>query len=388
VLAAATAGLSLAGCGGGSTPAPFDRPGATSSGPSPTAEQIGFPGLATKNTIRVAGVDAVTDAAAISQAVFPSRAPGTRPTAVALTDGADWHSAIAASVLMSAPIRAPLILGAGTELPATATQALQALAPSGSTAVGGAQLIRVGNVASPKDLKATSIRSDSPFAVAAAIDKFVAAAAGRTSDAVLVVSADEPRYAMPAAGWAAKSGDSILFVTRHAIPAATRTALARHQHPRIYVLAPPSVIDDKVVKDLGKLGPARRAYDTSPKVTDPVSSAIAFARFRDADFGWGIRDPGHGLVFASLDRPLDAGAAAPLSASGSYGPLLLLPRGDAIPAVVQNYLLDIEPGYTSDPVRGVYNRAWLIGDTRTLSLTLQASVDRLLEIAPVKSKQP
>jgi hypothetical protein len=205
---------------------------------------------------------------------------------------------------------------------------------------------------------------------------------------VLIVSADEPRYAMPAAGWAAKSGNSILFVTRHGIPAATRTALGRHQKPRIYVLAPPSVVDDKVVKDLGKLGPTRRAYAGSPKVTDPVTSAIAFARFRDGDFGWGIVDPGHGLVLASLDRPLDAGAAAPLSATGSYGPLLPLSRGDTLAGPLQSYLLDIEPGYTTDPVRGVYNRAWLIGDTRTLPLTLQASVDRLLEIAPAKSKQP
>ena len=37
------------------------------------------------------------------------------------------------------------------------------------------------------------------------------------------------------------------------------------------------------------------------------------ARYRDGAFGWGIVDPGHGLVFARAGRPLDAAAAAPLS---------------------------------------------------------------------------
>ncbi len=55
-----------------------------------------------------------------------------------------------------------------------------------------------------------------------------------------------------------------------------------------------------------------------------VANAIAFARYTDADFGWNINDPGHGLVIANTDRPLDATAAATLSASGKWGPLLVL----------------------------------------------------------------
>jgi hypothetical protein len=364
----------------------LNKPDQPPPSPPPTAGQIGYPGLATKNTTRVAGVDAVSDAAAVAQVVYPARSPGTRPPAVALIDGRDWRTGIAASVLMASPVRAPLLLGSGKDLPAATSDALRSLAPSGATSAGGAQLIRVGDVAAPANLKATTISGAAPYDIAGAIDRFMAAAAGRTSDSVLVVSADDPRYAMPAAGWAAKSGTPILFVTRDSIPAPTRAALARHQKPRIYVLGPPSVISDKVMKDLGKLGFAKRAYDPTPKVTDPVTSAIAFARFHDGDFGWFVRDPGHGMVFASLSRPLDAAAAAPLSASGSYGPLLPVPAGSAIPPPLQTFLLDIEPGYSTDPVRGVYNRAWLIGDTATLTLTFQSAVDRLLEIAPAKGK--
>ena len=63
----------------------------------------------------------------------------------------------------------------------------------------------------------------------------------------------------------------------------------------------------------------RRLLDAG---ADPVANAIAFARFSDGSFGWNVVDPGHGLVFATTQRPLDAAAAAPLSASGTYGPLL------------------------------------------------------------------
>ena len=94
-------------------------------------------------------------------------------------------------------------------------------------------------------------------------------------------------------------------------------------------------------------------------------------------------DPGHGIVFASTRRPAEAAAAAPLSATGTYGPLLLIPDANALPEAVQNYLLDIQPGYRGDPVRGVYNHGWLMGDATAISVDVQARIDTLLEIQPV-----
>jgi hypothetical protein len=88
-------------------------------------------------------------------------------------------------------------------------------------------------------------------------------------------------------------------------------------------------------------------------------------------------------VFASSKRSLDAAAAAPLSASSTYGPLLLLPEAQALPQAVQDYLLDIQPGYDKDPVRGVYNHGWLMGDEAAISADVQARIDTLLEIQPV-----
>ena len=74
---------------------------------------------------------------------------------------------------------------------------------------------------------------------------------------------------------------------------------------------------------------SRRASSGSAP-TDPVENAIAFARYADGGFGWNINDPGHGFVIANADRPLDAAAAAPLSASGDLGPAAAhRRRGDA-----------------------------------------------------------
>jgi hypothetical protein len=181
---------------------------------------------------------------------------------------------------------------------------------------------------------------------------------------------------MPAAGWAAKSGDPVLWATRVGLPPATRAALRAHKRPQVYVLGPRSVISDRVLKELQPLsGGVRRIAGT-----DAVTTAIAFARFSR---GWNVTDPGHGLVFASTRRPLDAAAGAALSGAGTYGPLLLVTDATSLPAPLQDYLLDIQPGYDPDPVRGVYNHGWLLGDESAISAAVQSRVDTLLEIQPV-----
>jgi hypothetical protein len=90
-------------------------------------------------------------------------------------------------------------------------------------------------------------------------------------------------------------------------------------------------------------------------------------------------------VFARAGRPLEAAAVAPLSGSGTFGPLLLLDDAGRPPQALQQYLLDIQPGYQEDPVRGVYNHGWVIGTTDAISVPAQARLDALLEIVPVRT---
>jgi hypothetical protein len=390
--------LVLAGCGGGddaptrptggggpvlgrATATATPTADAGSPAPAPTRSQgapVGFPIIATKNTTRVPGADPVSDAAAVAEAVFPARTPENRPQAVVLADQRDWRSAISAAQLMAKPLRAPILYADGDTLPAVTRQALKDLAPTGARKAGGAQVIRIGDVPKPAGLRSTVVDGRSPEALAEAIDKLQGRASGGPTDAVVVAPAGRAPLAMATAGWAAKSGQPVLWAGKSSLPRETVAAIKAHKRPRIYVVGPPEAISDGVLRQLRNLGPVKRIG-----TADPVTNAIFLARYADGAFGWNVVDPGHGLVFAAAGRTADAAAAAPLSASGTYGPLLLLSEAGSLPKAVQDYLLDIQPGYDKDPVRGVYNHGWLMGGESAISADVQSRIDALLEIQPV-----
>ncbi len=393
LLAACLAAV-VAGCGGRATTLIKIKTESAAQSPVSASGGIGFPVLATKNTTRVSFADPTAVAAGVAIAVFPSTVAGTHPTAVTIAPSDDWEAAIASSVLMSAPIRAPILLSGAGALPAASANALNALRPTGAGQIAGAQIIRVGNVAAIKGMRTASIPGSDPYALAAAIDRFATAAAGKPSADVVIASTSDPAYAMPAAGWAAESGDPVLFVSSSGVPAPTVQALIAHQRPHIYVLGPSSVIPDSVLTQLGKYGKVARVG-----AQDPAANSVAFAIYRDppcvsnqpcahvpGSFGWAMRSPGHGYTLLNGNQPLDAAASAPLSASGSYGPQLVLNTANQLPTPVLNFFLDYAtPGYTQEgPTAAVYNHGWVIGDPSTVSVSVQAEMDSLLEVVPQK----
>jgi hypothetical protein len=394
-LLAACLAVAVAGCGGRATTLIKVKTESAAQSPVSVSEGIGFPVLATKNTTRVSGADPAADAAGVALAVFPSTVAGTHPTAVTIAPTDDWEAAIASSVLMAAPIRAPILLSGSGALPPASANALNLLKPTGAGSIDGAQIIRIGDVATVRGLRPASIQGSDPYVLAAAIDRFASAAAGnKPSPDVVIASTSDPSYAMPAAGWAAESGDPILFVSSSGVPAATATALQAHNRPHIYVLGPPSLIPDSVLTQLGKYGTVARVG-----AQDPAANSVAFAIYRDppcaanqpcahvpGSFGWAMRSPGHGYTLLNGNRPLDAAASAPLSASGSYGPQLVLNTANQLPTPVLNFFLDYAtPGYTQEgPTAAVYNHGWVIGDPSTVSVSVQAEMDSLLEVVPQK----
>jgi hypothetical protein len=341
---------------------------------------LGFPAFATKNTTRVAGGDPVADAAGAALAVYPSTGDVSGPDAVTLVDFGDWQGGIAAASLMAAPVGAPILLTDGGDLPPLTASAIRSLAPAGSSETGGRQAFVIGEAARPAGFDAQTVKGGDPAAVAAGIDKLRTRLEGEPDD-VLVASSEDPAVAMPAAAWAARSGDPVLFSDRDSLPKATAEALHAHERSGVYVLGPESAISNDVFKQIEKISPATQRVGAS----DPVANAVDFARYASGTFGWNINDPGHGFVIANADRPLDAAAAAPLSASGTWGPLLVTDDAAALPGPLEAYLLDVKPGFESDPTRAVYNHVWLIGDSSAISVDFQARVDQLAEVAPVSS---
>jgi len=358
-----------------------DAPPALLGPPGQQRANLGFPEFATKNTTRVPGSGPTQIAAAVLRAIYPD--PARRPDAITLVDAGDWRVAVAASALMAPPINAPVLFTDGTNLPDATKSTLSALAPKGSAAAGDAQVIRVGNVAKPAGYKSSDLAGANPFALTRSIAALLRSAKPGKTSRIIVTSSEDPAFAAPAAAYAAKTGDPVLFVTHDGVPPETRAALAALAglaRPRIYVLGPSKVVSPKVTQELRRLGRVKRIGGQ-----DPIANAIGMARYRDGSFGWGIVDPGHGLVFARASKPLDAAAAAPLSGAGTFGPLLLLDAADRVPQSLQQYLLDIQPGYQEDPVRGVYNHGWIVGTKDAVSVAQQARIDALLEIVPVRT---
>ena len=383
VAIALIAAAALAGCSVGEDE---DRPPqlGTKSGDEDAAAKLGFPSTATKNTIRVGGGDAAADAAGVASAVFPGTSDATRPTAVVLVDKDDWQAGVTAAALTARPIGAPILISDGGDLPAITSDTLKQLKPKGSDLSKDAQVIRIGDKpARPEGFKTAVIQGKDPYERAAAIDRFFSAAKGKPSENVVVTTGEKAEFAMPAAAWAARSGDSVLLTRKGTVPDATRKALREHDKPNIFILGPTSVISKAVEKDLGRLGAVTRIQGPNP-----VENAIAFARFEEGDFGWGVVVPGFNFTIAGTSRPLDAAASAALATKGVFAPLLLTDRADALPRPLETYLLSVQPGFEDDPGQAVYNRVWILGDDKQLSVDAQARLDQITELIPVQANAP
>jgi hypothetical protein len=386
LIALVAAVVALAGCSlndnGGSGKSPVIS---AKSDDSEATQELGFPLSATKNTTRIAGADPAADAAGAVSAVFPATSAANRPHAVALVDQSNWAAAVAAGVLMSRPLEIPTLISHGGDLPAASSQTLDRLKPAGAALAKNAQVLEVGNdAASPAGYRVATINGRDGPSVAAAIDRYYSVARGnKPSSNVLIASADRGDFAMPAAAYAARSGTPVLFVHRDSVPAATTSALGRHDKPGIYVLGPDYVISNAVLKKLRKLGTVHRIAAPTP-----VQAAIALAQYRQDGFGWNIRVPGQNFTLANSARPLDAAAAAVLAGRGVFAPLLLTDDAGSLPNSLESYLLDVQPGYQNDPNASVYNHIWILGDKAAVSLALQGRLDQIAELVPVQARTP
>jgi hypothetical protein len=348
------------------------------------AEELGYPSFATSNTTRIGGPDPTSNAAAAALAVFPGTSEKQRPVAVTLVDSEDWAGAIAAAVLMAEPIRAPLLYGEVEGVPDPTAEALEALQPHGGATSGGEAVFAVGNVQVPKGMSAAKVAPGDAATEAAAIARLRDRIAGGKPDAVILASSSEPAFAAPAAAYAARSGDPVLFTDAKELPQETVAALRRVEGVPVYALGPGSAISGKVLKEVEEVGGSKVQRISGD---NPVETSIAFARFDDGTFGWHVTDPGHGFVLVRSDSPQEAAAAAPLSASGTWGPLLLTDSADTLPSELRGYFLDVKPGYTTDPTRAFYNHVWIVGDAGQISVGQQAEVNEVAELAKIGSEE-
>ena len=260
--------------------------------------------------------------------------------------------------------------------------------PTGASALDGAQLILLGSsIEAPAGYRARAAATTDPYALAASVAKLLAIARGTSPRQVIVVDADgPPALAMPAAGLSAQTGAPILFVTPAGVPAATATELrslgtARDLHGRV----------DRDRRSLRS--PSFSASERSsasrpaPVKTPPPPATRSPSRASPT-----ARSAGASAKRATVSRSSTRRARSTrppprsLSATGDYAPLLLLEDATGVPSPLSHYLSDIQPAAPhSQPVKGVYNHGWLIGDERAISATTQAELDAMLQIVPQSS---
>jgi hypothetical protein len=278
-----------------------------------------------------------------------------------------------------------MLVTSGGDVPPATQDTLNRLDPKGSDLSKDAQVIRIGrDTGRPTGFRNAVIEGKSPYDRAAAIDRFFSAVKGKPSANVLIVSGERAEWALPAAAWGARAGDSVLPVKRESVPGPIRKALAEHDKPNVYVLGPEKVIGKGALKQLQPLAKSVHRIQGNT----PVENAIAFARYQQGNFGWAVVVPGYNFTLANTGRPLDAAAAASLATKGVFAPLLLTDDSGALPDPLRKYLLSVQPGYEGSPDTAVYNRVWILGDDKQVSIKEQADVDRATELVPVQANAP
>ncbi len=366
---------------GGSVVSPEPPPSGQVEGA--TVSALDFPVVATRNTTRINGSDPVEISLAAALASFPTTGPGTPPSAVAVVGADDWQAGIVASSFSNPPIGAPVLLAPSGTLSEQALSVVQQLEPNGSPTTGGNEVFTFGQVAPPPDFDVRQVKGSDPATLAVRAAELRARLDSGQPDAFVVVSSEDAEFSTPAATWAARSGDVVLFSGTDEVPKATIEFLKKKENREVpvFVLGPPEAVSAAALEQLTKV------VDRVERVSgsDPAENSVELVRFSSGLFGWNLNDPGHGFTVARADRPMDAIAATSLSTNGTWPALLLTDSSDELPESVLNYLLDVKPGYDTDPTRALYNHVWIIGDESLIDVDQQAVIDDAAELTPVET---
>ena len=343
---------------------------------------LGYPAVATRNTTRISGSDPTEISVAAVLASYPTVGPGTPPEALTVVNADQWQAGVAAATLSAAPVGAPILLAPSGTLSEGASDALSEFDPQGAPTTGESQIFAVGKVAPPSGYDTNKINAKDAAGLAVGIAEVKRELTGEPPAAFVLVSSEESEFATPAASWVARSGDVVLYTGKDKIPEATLTYLKKKENKDVpvFVLGPASVVSPTALKALDKVSTVERVGGE-----DPVSAALELVRFSSGTFGWNLNDPGHGYMVVRSDQPMAAIAATALSTGGTWPALLLTDDSDKLPEDVGDYLLDVKPGYDTDPTIALYTHVWIIGDEDQIDVTQQALIDDAVELTRVET---
>jgi putative cell wall binding repeat protein len=319
-----------------------------------------------QNAARVGGISAADVAAGATMAVYPSDG-GERPSSWFLVRDDRWTDAVIAAQFATKPINAGLGVIDKDYVPTPTVDMLARVTVKGFPKAKGLEAAVFGKAGTDvfvalkdRKLKMTQLKAPTPFELAEKIVPFHGGGARKYSSSIVVASADERSYALPAAAWSAYSGDALVLAERDVLPAATRRVIAQREkltleRPAIYVIGPEDVISDSVVAELAAYGEVKRIAGDSA-----VETAIALARYRDPEtlFGWGLRRAPANFSLVNEEDWGDAVGAFTFAAVGPQAPILLTDSTEALPEPLVRYL---------DSLRGAeQSHGFVFGDRESI----------------------
>ena len=270
----------------------------------------------------------------------------------------DWRTALAATRLRST-MDAVLLFGNATAPgAANASNVTNITLPSGSSAEAAAAIATMGN--GTDDISPNN---------------------------VIIVSSENPQWALPAAAWSAYSGDPILYADSDGVPQATTDAIQELNASHAYVLAPESLVGEEALSELD-VSWTRVAGRT------PQQHAVEVAEYRDEsrEFGWGFTDrtgmdianpSKYGFYNYMLVNPgqWEHGVASANLQWGKAGPILLMNPDGSLPVVTENHIWRTKPDYFVTPAEGAYNHLFVMGTQDAVSWVAQGRTDYSSQIS-------
>ncbi|WP_216828550.1 cell wall-binding repeat-containing protein [Alkalihalobacterium elongatum] len=336
----------------------------------------------TKNITRLPSDNPMELSIITSQMIWPATHEENQPGTVILAPLENWQLSLASLNLVHHPNDGPLFFTENGSIPDRVVMEINRLKPKGN--VARTQVMIMGKVNDGEldklaGFKVEQTEETEAAAFANEIDKIYAELTHGTPNGVIIGSMDEDAklHSIPAGSWISHMSEPLLYVTKTELPKETIEALERRNgNAEIYVLGSEDVISQEVFKQL-------EDYGTVTKISGetPVELSIEFAKFKDSatNFGWGVNQPGHGLMIASTASPDLAILAAPFAHLGKHAPMVWLEEGD-LTEDWYDFLTLIKPMFDVEPTEGPYNHGYLLGTTNLVSYQTQGIIDEKLEI--------
>jgi hypothetical protein len=344
----------------------------------------------TTNTTRISGADPVTLGVNLSRFVYPSPHVPWRPNMALIAPVDDCPTALAAASLLHQPHNGPLFLSPRDRLPTVLATELERLRLTGRREDGKplrAHVFLVGPFR-PEVIRGIQaigyrvayVNESDPMRIAQAVMQFRRALREEMDDPLqdlILARVEQCEGALGAAAFGAHAGIPVLFTRGERVPQVTTEAIRSLGNPNLYLLATDSADAEELSLALGQVTTGRVVQIGG---RTPAETAVALARYQSPEkrVGWGRTQPaGTAFAFAPEDRWQPAVLAALLGQTGKRAPLLLVPRGEGLPAALTAYLRRLNPPLTEQPCPP-FMHGFILGDEDGISWAQQILLEEQL----------